>query len=212
MTPPPGPGRPPGTCSSRPVASRPRCSATARCSSGTMPTRMTRSRAPRCTTRPAGPGPPRARWSAADGGTATLLRDGKVLVTAMTTARELYDPDSGTWTATGKMITPRHSQTATLLPDGKVLVAGGHAPPTLPTDSAELYDPDTGSWTAIANMQAPQRDHRTAFAAARWQGAGGGSERSIGGVRPGHRNLDRTCYADRASLPIPWHCCRMAPC
>ena len=60
----------------------------------------------------------------ARGTTATLLADGKVLVTGSHGA-ELYDPDSGNWTATGKMITPRYNHTATLLPDGRVLVAGG---------------------------------------------------------------------------------------
>jgi hypothetical protein len=88
------------------------------------------------------------------GSTATLLRDGKVLVIGYSDTGEVYDPDSGTWTVTGKMADPRHSHAAILLPDGKVLVAGGHAPGDEPTDSAELYDPDTGSWTAIANMPA----------------------------------------------------------
>ena len=88
--------------------------------------------------------------------TATLLRDGKVLVIGYNDTGEVYDPDSGTWTATGKMNDPRHSHTAILLPDGTVLVAGGHAPGDEPTDSAELYDPDTGTWTAIANMHAPR--------------------------------------------------------
>jgi hypothetical protein len=83
-----------------------------------------------------------------------LLRDGKVLVIGYDDTGELYDPDRGTWTATGRMTTPRHSHAAILLPDGKVLVAGGHAPGDEPTDSAELYDPDTGSWTAIASMHA----------------------------------------------------------
>jgi len=92
-----------------------------------------------------------------NGSTATLLRDGTVLVSGGTGAK-LYDPDSGTWSATGPMIAPRFNHTATLLRDGNVLVAGGnqirgscgqmecHPAP----GEAELYHPDTGSWTAIA--------------------------------------------------------------
>ncbi len=100
--------------------------------------------------RPLGRCSPRRRWLADT--TATVLRDGKVLVAGQDGA-QLYDPDSGTWSATGKMITPRHHHTATLLPDGRVLVAGGTNASDGMVYSAELYDPDTGSWTATANMR-----------------------------------------------------------
>jgi hypothetical protein len=79
-----------------------------------------------------------------------VLRDGNVLVAGQAGAK-LYDPDSGTWSATGKMITPRGGHTATLLRDGKVLVAGGYDGGDGPVYAAELYDPDTGSWTATPN-------------------------------------------------------------
>jgi len=94
-------------------------------------------------------------------GTATLLRDGKVLVTwsgtlfpgegtAQAGTAQLYDPASGTWHTTGKMITPRSRPVATLLSDGRVLVAGGDTRNDW-TDTAEIYDPATESWTRIAN-------------------------------------------------------------
>jgi outer membrane protein assembly factor BamB len=37
---------------------------------------------------------------------------------------EIFDPDTGTWSPTGTMGTPRCGHTATLLPDGRVLVVG----------------------------------------------------------------------------------------
>jgi hypothetical protein len=53
---------------------------------------------------------------------------------------ELYDPGTGSWTATATMTVARAAHTATLLHDGRVLVAGGEGGGT----SAELYDPGTG--------------------------------------------------------------------
>jgi hypothetical protein len=53
---------------------------------------------------------------------------------------ELYDPATGTWTATGSMGTARFAPTATLLPSGHVLVAGGSNGISY-LSSAELYNP-----------------------------------------------------------------------
>ena len=96
-------------------------------------------------------------------GNATLLADGRVLVSGglerLTSGRavasaELYDPNVGTWAATGTMTTGREYAKATLLPNGKVLVAGGESD-LVSLASAELYDPSTGIWTATGAMVEP---------------------------------------------------------
>ncbi len=86
----------------------------------------------------------------------TLLPDGTVLAAGGESGRcsgnscflvegassaELYDPATGTWTATGDMTAPRKTHTATLLNDGTVLMAGGESYVLGTTASAELYVP-----------------------------------------------------------------------
>jgi len=56
-------------------------------------------------------------------------------------AAELYDPVSGRFTTAGNMLTPRHSHTATLLPDGTLLIAGGFSSWPMPASNAEVYHP-----------------------------------------------------------------------
>ncbi|CAF1691348.1 unnamed protein product, partial [Adineta ricciae] len=93
--------------------------------------------------------------------TATLLKNGKVLVTGgyydiscniFVRNDELYNPSTGTWRNTDKMSNIYH--TTILLSNGKVLMAGG-----LPAVSSQLYDPLTGTWNKTGPMSDWRQGH-----------------------------------------------------
>ena len=104
--------------------------------------------------------------------TATLLNDGKVLITggfsaatfpapALNTA-ELYDPAANTFTAlTSRMLSARTSHAATRLADGRVLLTGGQTNSDGDgTNIAELFDPATQTFTSVtAVMTSPRGGH-----------------------------------------------------
>jgi hypothetical protein len=94
--------------------------------------------------------------TARQGHTATLLRDGRVLILGGGDGKdgalaevEIWDPATMTSSATGSLLAARFGATATLLADGRVLVFGGTkgAPPDVPVTSAEIWDPISGSFT-----------------------------------------------------------------
>jgi galactose oxidase-like protein len=69
---------------------------------------------------------------------------------------ELYDPATGTWSATDSLNDGRADHVGTLLPNGMVLVAGGTS---LDIDSAELYDPAARTWSLTGSLNTPRKDH-----------------------------------------------------
>ncbi|TAJ99620.1 MAG: hypothetical protein EPO36_11215 [Chloroflexota bacterium] len=91
---------------------------------------------------------PRVEYSA------VRLLDGRVLVLGESgdgsgvTSAEVYDPVTGTWSATGNMIRPIGFPPV-LLRDGMVL-AGAASDGDRP--GAELYDPTSGTWSATGPM------------------------------------------------------------
>ncbi|HET9531418.1 MAG TPA: kelch repeat-containing protein [Blastocatellia bacterium] len=112
--------------------------------------------------------PATGTWSLTDslktgrfGHTATLLKNGKVLVAGgslSSNGAELYDPITGKWSITGSLITARRSHTATLLENGNVLIAGGENGADF-IESAELYDPATEKWSSIAGLNQARLGH-----------------------------------------------------
>jgi hypothetical protein len=124
--------------------------------------------------------------------TATLLQNGKVLITGGTSldssnptaTAEVYDPATGTFTVTGGMTTAREEHTATLLADGKVLIVGGEGPVTgsselQPTATVEVYDPSTGSFSVTGSMAEARSLHTaTLLPSGEVLVAGGGDDNS----------------------------------
>ncbi|HEY1468167.1 MAG TPA: kelch repeat-containing protein [Candidatus Acidoferrum sp.] len=100
------------------------------------------------------------------GHTATLLKNGKVLIVGGWTGRdasrrtaEIYDPATGKFTPTGSLAVERSGNTATLLPDGKVLVTGGVDRSENALTSAEIYNPDTREFSLTGAMSEPRGQH-----------------------------------------------------
>ncbi|MGH9837501.1 MAG: kelch repeat-containing protein [Blastocatellia bacterium] len=120
--------------------------------------------------------PATGQWSATGslstprlGHIAVRLANGKVLVaggrsgyfpTTVVTTAEIYDPDTGAWSAAGNFSVARQGATVTLLADGWLLVAGGWSDAdSASVNSAELYDPVTGVWSPAGTMNSARSGH-----------------------------------------------------
>jgi len=101
------------------------------------------------------------------GHTATLLKDGRVLIAGGWSdgygdgqaSADIFDPETGSMFATGSMTTGRSVQTATLLQDGRVLMTGGFDATGTIVASAELYDPLAGTFTPTGSMTTARAEH-----------------------------------------------------
>jgi N-acetylneuraminic acid mutarotase len=111
--------------------------------------------------------------TAREGHAATLLDNGKVLITggdlpgmgSLNTA-EVYDPSANTFTAVpSTMTTPRIYHDSLLLNGGKVLLSGGEndsSGNSTALNTAEVYDPTAQTFTAVPGNMTSIRLHQTA--------------------------------------------------
>ena len=109
--------------------------------------------------------PPQAQWlwTNRELHVATLLSNGKVLITGGLTSgitptkkAEIYDPWSGYFSPAGDMSTPRayHAVTDTDLPGGAVMVLGGQSSFTNNAlATVEIFDPNTNTFSVTGSMQ-----------------------------------------------------------
>ncbi|MFH1726476.1 MAG: kelch repeat-containing protein [Elusimicrobiota bacterium] len=105
--------------------------------------------------------------------TATLLRDGRVLVAGGNDGfgeigkAEIYYPALNAWARTKEdiggndMLVPRLNHTATLLPDGKVLFVGGFEAFGGAIQIAEGFDVDFATWQFQGQGAVARGDHTT---------------------------------------------------
>jgi N-acetylneuraminic acid mutarotase len=143
--------------------------------------------------------------------TATLLTNGKVLITGPGREADLYDPATNRWSLAAPMLQDRVDPRATALADGRVLVTGG----TTTTSgrqrwlsSAEIYDPAVNRWSPAGCMGQPRWEQAAVLLPTKRVLIAGGSGASLplsgaelfdpGSASPSH-SID-SCPTDQATL------------
>jgi Galactose oxidase, central domain/Kelch motif len=127
--------------------------------------------------------------SARAGHTATLLKNGSVLIAggennATLDTAEIFDPVSETFAGTpGKMAFPMTSHAAALMSDGSVLLAGGDGPDVAhsPIASAQLFNPNNQFFLALPSMITARRGFEMGVAVGSNEVLAPGGEQFAGG-------------------------------
>ena len=88
-----------------------------------------------------------------------LITGGGDSTNAALSSAETFKSQTGAFTLTGSMLTPRARHTATRLLDGKVLIAGGYGNGGNTIAAAELYDPVTGGFAPTGSMAVTRYRH-----------------------------------------------------
>ena len=102
--------------------------------------------------------------------TATILSDGKVLIAGgensegQVEVSEIYDPDSGAFSASAKLNISRANHTATKLADGRILIIGGHNRDSS-LKSTELFDSANNAFSRGPSLLQPRSGHTTTLLA-----------------------------------------------
>ncbi len=99
--------------------------------------------------------------------TATLLNDGKVLITGINANAELFDPRTEKFKLTNDMNYSRSGATATLLKNGRTLIIGGktftsqNGKPDLSklVPVSEIYNPKTEKFEIVPKLNTPRSEH-----------------------------------------------------
>jgi hypothetical protein len=97
-----------------------------------------------------------------------LSSTGKVLVAGgmdtsgnVLSSAELFNPATGTWSATGSLTTARQNATLTALADQTAIAIGGVDGSSNVLASSEIYNPSAATWSVGATLTTARHRHRT---------------------------------------------------